>query len=256
MLDDSEFRNSRTPDWRAAPLAAIASAVQKIGTPDFANCVLSSLGSVIEVDACKIVYEDRGRLCLAGQSGPDDVPDRLFTPMRLKALLNDTEPGAVVLSSPDDTAPSRERLHHVTIVGRSGGVLSALHILRAHERRKLRQVEISELRHLSAVFHSLVARHVELAHKRHQSVAPLEALDQIEACIAASGELTARESQVCARILYGMSTCGISLDLGIGKESVVTYRKRAYRRLVISSQRELLIWYLDCYDAQLMRPAA
>jgi DNA-binding CsgD family transcriptional regulator len=51
--------------------------------------------------------------------------------------------------------------------------------------------------------------------------------------------LTKRECQVCARAAMGMTVEGTALDLGIGKTSVLTYRKRAYQRLGISSSYEL-----------------
>jgi len=51
--------------------------------------------------------------------------------------------------------------------------------------------------------------------------------------------LSEREVQVCCRIVTGMTTEAISLDLEIGAASVVTYRKRAYAKLGISSQNEL-----------------
>ncbi|MCP4598033.1 LuxR family transcriptional regulator [Neptuniibacter sp.] len=54
-----------------------------------------------------------------------------------------------------------------------------------------------------------------------------------------NSQLTKREQEVCSRILLGMSSEGIALDLDIKKQSVQTYRKRAYSRLNISSQNEL-----------------
>lgn len=54
-----------------------------------------------------------------------------------------------------------------------------------------------------------------------------------------SNKLTEREQQVCARILLGLSSEGIALDLNIKAASVHTYRKRAYLKLAISSQNEL-----------------
>jgi DNA-binding CsgD family transcriptional regulator len=51
--------------------------------------------------------------------------------------------------------------------------------------------------------------------------------------------LTARELDVCSRSLLGMTAEGTALDLDIKISSVVTYRKRAYARLGISSQAEL-----------------
>jgi len=51
--------------------------------------------------------------------------------------------------------------------------------------------------------------------------------------------LTPREREVCARAAIGISVEGCALDLGIGSSSVLTYRKRAYQRLGISSAYEL-----------------
>lgn len=51
--------------------------------------------------------------------------------------------------------------------------------------------------------------------------------------------LTARESEICERILIGMTSTGISLDLGIATSSVNTYRRRAYEKLEIATQNEL-----------------
>jgi DNA-binding CsgD family transcriptional regulator len=51
--------------------------------------------------------------------------------------------------------------------------------------------------------------------------------------------LTERERQVCARAAIGMSIEGASLDLGVAASSVLTYRKRAYRRLGVGSANEL-----------------
>jgi len=52
--------------------------------------------------------------------------------------------------------------------------------------------------------------------------------------------LTARELGVCARTLAGMTAEAIALELGIGRASVLTYRRRAYERYGISSAGELI----------------
>lgn len=57
--------------------------------------------------------------------------------------------------------------------------------------------------------------------------------------VALDCRLTVRELDVCARSLLGMTAEGTALELGIKQSSVVTYRKRAYARLGISSQSEL-----------------
>ena len=53
-------------------------------------------------------------------------------------------------------------------------------------------------------------------------------------------ELPQREVQVCAGITLGLSSEAIAQSLGIGINTVLTYRKRAYARLQISSHNELL----------------
>lgn len=52
-------------------------------------------------------------------------------------------------------------------------------------------------------------------------------------------KLTQREQEVCARATMGMSVEATALDLGIAKTSVMTYRKRGYQRLGITSVHEL-----------------
>lgn len=52
--------------------------------------------------------------------------------------------------------------------------------------------------------------------------------------------MPAREVEVCAGIGYGMTSEAISLTLGISVNTVLTYRKRAYGRLGISCQNELM----------------
>ena len=53
-------------------------------------------------------------------------------------------------------------------------------------------------------------------------------------------KLSRREHQVAELICLGMTTTGISLELGISENTVLTYRKRIYGKIGISSQRELL----------------
>jgi DNA-binding CsgD family transcriptional regulator len=63
--------------------------------------------------------------------------------------------------------------------------------------------------------------------------------------VAPFDRLTAREREVCERILLGYTSIGIGLDLDIAPSSVLTYRKRAYEKLGIGSQNELFALCLD-----------
>ncbi len=68
---------------------------------------------------------------------------------------------------------------------------------------------------------------------------PLE-VSQLEARFAAHfPERRGAEREVCARAARGMSVEATALDLGVGEASVLTYRRRAYCRLQVSSPIEL-----------------
>lgn len=80
--------------------------------------------------------------------------------------------------------------------------------------------------------------------RRHDQMASTSGLDRSDqyrmrlAMIAPS--LSARELDVCASIVNGVTSEGIALALDVSINTVFTYRKRAYARLGISSQNELV----------------
>ena len=76
--------------------------------------------------------------------------------------------------------------------------------------------------------------------RRCKPDAPQLSVAQLEDRFAARfDELTLRERQVCARAAIGMSVEATALDLAIAKTSVLTYRRRAYHRLQVTSPFEL-----------------
>jgi DNA-binding CsgD family transcriptional regulator len=108
--------------------------------------------------------------------------------------------------------------------------------------------EIRALNGIGPSLISLLAKHIEVIGMLRRSAHSWR-LDEIEQFFnQQSSPLSLRERSVCARIIYGMSSTGIALDLGIGEESVKTYRKRAYLRLGIGSAYELNKWFtaLQC----------
>jgi DNA-binding CsgD family transcriptional regulator len=104
------------------------------------------------------------------------------------------------------------------------------------------ELEILESR--SGLLITAHAKHVELQHARQSAIRALGSVARIEECLTASGALPIREVEVCSRIIYGLSTLGIAVDLCLSEETVRTYRKRAYQRLSLGTERQLLSWYL------------
>lgn len=76
---------------------------------------------------------------------------------------------------------------------------------------------------------------------RHYEVTkPAAARDFHARLEKAAPGLSKRERDVCALVAAGLTSEGIALELGVGINTVLTYRKRAYARLGISSQNELM----------------
>jgi DNA-binding CsgD family transcriptional regulator len=113
------------------------------------------------------------------------------------------------------------------------------------------RAQIERLLQLSPAIGAAVARHfhddvIAQAAPEHD---PFRRLANLFASCAPLTRLTEREKEVCQRILAGFSSEAISADLGIGLNSTLTYRKRAYDKLGISSQNELFAIALRLFAA-------
>lgn len=121
----------------------------------------------------------------------------------------------------------------------------ALHLYRLQASGALSAAERDWLAAWAPLLGALAAKHVEIVGVQLRSRDRADRLEALDARLhAVCGALTRRERAVLARVLLGITSQGIALDLGIGLASVLTYRKRAYARLGVSSQSELfaLCW--------------
>ena len=139
----------------------------------------------------------------------------------------------------------RER---VVVYGSGPACRIGLSIVRSATKGVFSAEECRRIGVLGEIAFPLLARHFSLLDEDRHLTKALTSLDTIEACLAvAPGHMPRREAEVAARMLYGLSTEGIALDLDLSPETIVSYRKRVYRRLGISGLRELVLWYLDQY---------
>lgn len=93
---------------------------------------------------------------------------------------------------------------------------------------------------------ALLIRHGELRKRSRVPVLASNARNAVAATLTDPEHgLTRREIEVCAGILLGRTAEAVSLDLGVRESSVRTYRKRAFRRLGISSQAQLFALCLN-----------
>jgi len=97
----------------------------------------------------------------------------------------------------------------------------------------------------SKVIFSLITKHIGISSRKFDTSEAFRSVEEIESVLTdGMSSMPIREVQVCSRAIFGMSSLDISAELGISRETIATYRKRAYSRLGIATQRELLLWYL------------
>lgn len=134
----------------------------------------------------------------------------------------------------------------VMVCGRAVDDLYALSVMRSREAGQFDEQDLSGLAESADVLVAACAKHAALHWDREKAIAHFASVKVIEDNLRASDwGLSERERQVSARILYGISAYGISIDLGLGEETIATYRKRLYARLKIGGRHELLQRYLS-----------
>ena len=146
-----------------------------------------------------------------------------------------------------------DRMHlrdRIMVCGRAADDVIGISMLRSVGRGPFGGDQKRQVEWFAQLAFPLVAKHWSAVNRDRKLSRALTDLAEIERCIALAPEaLPPREATVCARYLYGQCTEGISVDLDIGRETVITYRKRLYDRLGLGSHRELLLWYLDLYGS-------
>lgn len=111
-----------------------------------------------------------------------------------------------------------------------------------------RQQELNA-RRLAPVLTSAVWRHMALLDEASLPVMS-PSLEVRRAERTALRDLSARESEICRRLLAGASNEGVALDLGISVHTVRTLRKRIYKKLQVNSVGDLYARYLGAMSAE------
>lgn len=233
----------------------LSKVIEAIGGEGFPEQLLSFLGTVADADHCAIYQLTGLRLDEIGTAGDREMPARQRSETvryEIKRQLTQIRPADCRVdlgclhgmeTAGLEIVPGGER-RSILVSGRKADAAYCVRILCSGLPDGPFDACVARIRDLAQILISLTARHADLAEKKPNLTPALCSLPEIQDCISADTALSRREAEVCARVLYGMTSYGIALDLGIGKESVMTYRKRAYARLGIGSQRELLMWYL------------
>ena len=123
---------------------------------------------------------------------------------------------------------------------RDGTGWLGLHAMRAATCGPLTEQDFAELRDYAFVYRSLVSRHIATTGQRGDAPKRIRRWLQ-----DSGGGLSAREVEVCTRLLAGESQLRIAGSLGIKESSVQSYRKRAYEKLGVREMLEIFLRILE-----------
>jgi DNA-binding CsgD family transcriptional regulator len=244
----------------------MVSLIGALGTDAFEDELLELQHSIAGVEHYSI-YRVVGEVpeFLGGASVRGKHPARLTgadkryrrTYAELIRALNETQDSARLVQDPidsdEDPGLTAALLHYhivdrIMLCGRVAGHLYAVTMMRSEEAGVFEQDALARLELSSDLIIAICAKHALLHWDRPRGVKIFESVDIIEGTIKdATWGLSVRELQVAARILFGISALGISIDLGLGEDTIATYRKRLYARLSIGSRHELMQKYLSLF---------
>ena len=136
-----------------------------------------------------------------------------------------------------DCYSSVDLVDRLSIIRRRSDETIRLNLYRSARRGRFAAGEIAAVLENADVIFALLTRH-DAQRQAVSEAGRLEAAARRLSRLAPG--LTAREREVCLGIMQGRSSEAIALSLGISINTVLTYRKRAYARLGISSHNELM----------------
>ncbi|WGD51648.1 helix-turn-helix transcriptional regulator [Bradyrhizobium sp. CB1650] len=236
-------------------LGDITPAVLAIGRPDFPNILIDTLRRQAGVGHCMVFaltrageascLLDAGNIPIGGDLGAAYAGQFHESDPNRDALFEGEGSAPIVLPS---FAPRMYGARYRKIFFADSGIVDKcataiwvddtcfyVNFYRIVAQGRFSDAQLARLQTIAPAIGASVARHFQQA----TTAAPDQTLAALFATRAPLATLTPREREVCRRILLGFSSEAISQSLGISLHSTLTYRKRAYERLGISSQNEL-----------------
>lgn len=236
-------------------------AILRVGHPAFADALMAHLRRIAAVDHCMVFAftTDRNAQCLldvgsiaTGNDLGDAYAGHFHANDPNKEAMFNRDSSTDPILMPFVARGMYRRDYRKLFFDDSGivdkfaaalwhdGVCIYTNFYRVTASGRYSEPQIAALHRASPVLAATIARHCQLS-LAAKSPEPQDATGLLRQAFAMAplNRLTARERDVCANILLGFSSEAIACELAISLNSVLTYRRRAYQRLGITSQNEL-----------------
>lgn len=262
----------KTSEIGADIFAGLPNVIDAVGSPDFGFNLLAFLHKTCGAEHSAVFHLDSGTLREVTASSIDGTDTahrqagiyvesgvwRRDPTFQEAAIRLDKSPSAILRTDVARLADNELRdvvygqtaiSDRVLICAKKDDSVVGLSVLRSSQVGTFSACELKRMESIAASLLALLAKHINILWRGPDLSVALTSLEEIETCISETyRDMPRREAEVCSRIIYGVSSLGIALELGISPETVMTYRKRAYQRLAIATQRELFIWYLAIWS--------
>jgi DNA-binding CsgD family transcriptional regulator len=251
-------------DAATAAGAAMGAMVEHLGDDDFEDHLLQVLHPVLPTASWSVYQVGPASAPQLHMSASLGIPDTtrdcwnayLSGPCRADRSLrfDETPPRRTQLchiTSAEVDADHRARVYdahgmseRVSVVQQDDDdTLFAVNFYRHAHQHALSDAQIGVFEQLAPALLALARKHVALRRQAGAYVPSAESLRQRLAHL--SPALTARELDVCTRLLGGMTQDGIAADLQLSVPTIKTYRNRAFARLGIHFRNELFALVLQ-----------
>src|SRR4051812_4617221 len=250
----------------AAPAAesSVASAIRSLGTPAFPEAFARIGGKEFQTDQVIVFKSDgSGRIktllaqnSIEGSERAQRLAEQYRTrhwakdPHRPLLTPADDQWRDVVLRATrveniEDKAYRQSLFIEPRLSAKAALVIRApdhalyVNFYRGVDRPPFTPEELDAIRRSGDVLVAMIERHFALTND--EAACDLTAVQRLiaEAARERGATLSTREASVCAHIVLGYSIEGIGLILGLSSHSVVSYRRRAFAKLGIGTQKEL-----------------
>lgn len=248
--------------------SGVSRLISAIGTDDFGAELAAYLGASCSIDYCSTFELGRGNLRAVSFSKPGE-PNALehlwqYAQCELwrrdQALLDAWSEASHrgysgVRVAPGDVRDRElrrrvypELVDRVLVCVSHHGSMFGISMLRwDHSERFIRE-EVDELQKHMRIVIPGIERHAHMLGLSSSVADALCHVAQAERCFAMTSTLTMREREVCARTVCGQTALEIASELGISTETVKCYRARAYTRLEVAGERELLVLFIRLWE--------
>ncbi len=250
--------------WRITPQgstrqhvqASLAGVIGAMGDTGFAQAALASVNGALNAASWSVyrVWQDRAPvLHLSSSHGVQDTTRDCFQAYRDGLYRRDRtfdaargHPLMLRLSAREFPNPEHRdaiyRRHGVSerlsiAEPQADGSVLAINLYHHDHQGPFADGELENFEHLAVGLLATVRRHITLVEATPTAKPGVEQLR--DALLQRHPGMPARELDVCARLLQGLSYDGIAADLGLSVATVKTYRRRAFERMGLHFKSEL-----------------